>query len=175
MVLKKYYKNGFKDIEIIYINMNNYLDKLPQVVFDKITLRISKLVQPNEADIIDPTVVAMKVITSIYSGITTEELDLESAKICSNMVTINPIYGNLAGRILVSNLHKKTLNSFVEKMEAIQANTNLLDKEWFDWIIVNREAINNMMDYERDYIFDFFGFSDFLIFFDILFAFFDFF
>lgn len=130
-----------------------------KVMFDKITLRISKLVQPNEDTIIDPTIIAMKVINSIYSGITTEELDLESAKICSNMVTINPIYGNLAGRILVSNLHKKTLNTFVEKMEIIQANTNLLDKEWLEWVVSNREAINNMMDYEKDYIFDFFGFK----------------
>lgn len=130
-----------------------------KVMFDKITLRISKLVQPSEDTIIDPTIIAMKVINSIYSGITTEELDLESAKICSNMVTINPIYGNLAGRILVSNLHKKTLNTFVEKMEIIQANTNLLDKEWLEWVIKNREAINNMMDYEKDYIFDFFGFK----------------
>jgi len=130
-----------------------------KVMFDKITLRISKLVQPTEADIIDPTIVAMKVITSIYSGITTEELDLESAKICSNMVTINPAYGNLAGRILVSNLHKKTMDSFVEKMEVIQTNTGLLDKEWLDWVVCNREAINNMIDYEKDYIFDFFGFK----------------
>ena len=130
-----------------------------KVMFDKITLRISKLVRPEENDTIDPTAVAMKVITSIYSGITTEELDLESAKICSNMVTINPAYGNLAGRILVSNLHKKTMNSFVEKMEVIQANTGLLDKEWFDWVTANREAINYMMDYEKDYIFDFFGFK----------------
>ena len=62
----------------------------------------------------------MKVINSIYSGITTEELDLESAKICSNMVTVNPIYGRLAGRILVSNLHKKTSDKFVDKMNVIK-------------------------------------------------------
>ncbi len=130
-----------------------------KVMFDKITLRISKLINPNEVDIIDPTAVAMKVITSIYSGITTEELDLESAKICSNMVTINPIYGDLAGRILVSNLHKKTLNTFVEKMELIQQNTNLLDKDWLRYIVDNREQLNNMIVYDRDYIFDFFGFK----------------
>lgn len=130
-----------------------------KVMFDKITLRISKLINPNEVEIIDPTAVAMKVITSIYSGITTEELDLESAKICSNMVTINPLYGDLAGRILVSNLHKKTLNTFVEKMELIQKNTNLLDMKWLEYIVDNRERLNNMIDYNRDYIFDFFGFK----------------
>ncbi len=130
-----------------------------KVMFDKITLRISKLINENEEEYIDPTMIAMKVINSIYSGITTEELDLESAKICSNMVTINPIYGRLAGRILVSNLHKKTINNFVDKMVKIQNDCDLLDNDWLKWITDNKEEINNMIDYNRDYYFDFFGYK----------------
>ena len=130
-----------------------------KVMFDKITLRISKLISEDEEKYIDPTMIAMKVINSIYSGITTEELDLESAKICSNMVTINPIYGRLAGRILVSNLHKKTLNSFVDKMAKIQEDCNLLDTDWLKWVSDNKDAIDSMIDYDRDYYFDFFGYK----------------
>ena len=130
-----------------------------KVMFDKITLRISKLIDEDEEKYIDPTIIAMKVINSIYSGITTEELDLESAKICSNMVTINPIYGRLAGRILISNLHKKTINNFADKMEMIQKDCSLLDDDWLKWIIDNKEEINNMIDYNRDYYFDFFGYK----------------
>lgn len=130
-----------------------------KVMFDKITIRISKLINENEAEFIDPMMIAQKVITSIYSGITTEELDLESAKICSNLVTINPLYGKLAGSILVSNLHKKTLNTFVEKMENIQKECNLLDNNWLEWIKENRDEINSIMDYSRDYSFDYFGYK----------------
>lgn len=130
-----------------------------KVMFDKITLRISNLVNENEEDYIDSTMIAMKVINSIYSGISTEELDLESAKICSNMVTINPIYGRLAGRILVSNLHKKTLNNFVDKMIKINEDCSLLDEDWLKWIIENKDEINNAMDYSRDFNFDYFGFK----------------
>ncbi len=129
-----------------------------KVMFDKITLRISKLIDESETQFLDPMMIAQKVINSIYSGVTTEELDLESAKICSN-ITINPLYNKLAGRILASNLHKKTLNTFVEKMEQIQSDCSLLDEDWLNWIIINRESINNMMDYSRDYTFDFFGFK----------------
>ena len=43
-----------------------------KVMFDKITARISNLIEENEINYIDPTIVAMKVINSIYSGITTE-------------------------------------------------------------------------------------------------------
>ncbi len=130
-----------------------------KVMFDKITLRISNLINENEVEFIDPTMIAMKVINSIYSGITTEELDLESAKICSNLVTINPLYGKLAGRILISNLHKKTLNTFVEKMENIQNECDLLDNDWLEWIKEHRDDINSMIDYNRDYVFDYFGYK----------------
>ncbi len=146
-------------------NMNSHMfvikrnGEKEKVMFDKITLRISKLVNEDEQEYIDPTMIAMKVINSIYSGITTEELDLESAKICSNMVTINPIYGRLAGRILVSNLHKKTINNFVDKMVMIQNDCSLLDEDWLKWVVDNKDEINSMIDYNRDYLFDFFGYK----------------
>jgi ribonucleoside-diphosphate reductase alpha subunit len=130
-----------------------------KVIFDKITARISNLINEDENNYIDPIIIAMKVINSIYSGITTEELDLESAKICSNMVTTNPIYGKLAGRILVSNLHKKTLDNFVIKMVNIQEECSLLDNDWLKWVIDNKDEINKMIDYSRDYLFDFFGYK----------------
>ncbi len=147
-----------------YNNINNSMyvikrnGEKEKVMFDKITLRINKLIDDTEVDYIDPMMIAQKVINSIYSGVTTEELDLESAKICSN-ITINPLYNKLAGRILASNLHKKTFNTFVEKMEQIQTDCSLLDEDWLSWIISNRETINNMIDYSRDYSFDFFGFK----------------
>ena len=83
------------------------------VKFDKITTRIQKLLNPNEQDKIDPILITQKVVATIYSGITTPELDLQSAEICVNMSTVNPFYSNLAGRILVSNLHKNTTNHLV--------------------------------------------------------------
>lgn len=142
--------------QMFVIKRNGVKEK---VMFDKITLRISKLISEDEEKYIDPTMIAMKVINSIYCGISTEELDLESAKICSNMVTVNPIYGRLAGRILVSNLHKKTLNNFVDKMVKIQEECSLLDDDWFKWVNENSDEINNMIDYERDYLFDYFGYK----------------
>ena len=142
---------------IMYVIKRN--GEKENIMFDKITLRISKLIYEDEEKYIDPTMIAMKVINSIYSGISTEELDLESAKICSNMVTVNPIYGRLAGRILVSNLHKKTLNNFVDKMVNVQVDCSLLDEDWLKWITDNKDEINSMIDYNRDYLFDFFGYK----------------
>ncbi len=62
----------------------------------------------DEKDFLDPIIVAQKVGSSLYPGITTEELDVESAEICVNLSTTHPAYAHLGGRILISNLHKKT-------------------------------------------------------------------
>ena len=129
------------------------------VHFDKITQRIEKLVNENDKKYIDPVIVAQKVVASIFPGITTEELDLESAKISINLCTTHHLYSSLAGRILVSNLHKKTLNTFVEKEELIQQELGFLNDKWLQWIKDNRNELNSMINYENDYIYDYFGFK----------------
>jgi len=129
------------------------------VHFDKITERISKLVKDEERKFVDPIMIAQKTVSSIYSGISTEELDLESAKICINLCTTHHLYSSIASRILVSNLHKKTNSTFVEKENYIQKELNLLDDSWLKWVNENAESLNQMIDYTRDYTFDYFGFK----------------
>lgn len=129
------------------------------VKFDKITNRIKKLIRPEEAEFVDPVLITQKVIATIYTGITTTELDMQSAEICVNLSTQHHYYSNLAGRILVSNLHKRTTNHFVDKMLLIQKSLNFLDEKWLNWIKKHKKEINAMIDYDRDYMFDYFGFK----------------
>ena len=135
-----------------------------EVLFDKITERIKKLINmfPSNIDenkFINATLVGQKVIAFIHSGITTEELDIESAKICVNLCTTHPLYSNLGGRILVSNLQKKTLDSFSETAMRIQKDTNFYNDNFYKWILSNSQQLDDMIDYTRDYIFDYFGFK----------------
>ena len=141
----------------MYVTKRNGTQEL--VKFDKITDRIRKLLNENEVNKVDPIIVTQKVVSTIYSGITTAELDFQSANICVNMSTVNPFYSNLAGRLLISNLHKITTNHFVDKMVRIQTSLGFLDEKWLNWIKKNKKEINSMIDYERDYIFDYFGFK----------------
>ena len=100
-----------------------------------------------------------KILQSTYEGITNEEMYSEVAKICSNMITINPSYGLLGGKILAAALHEKTSNSFVDTMIQIQTENNILDSIWLKWIIENKEELDSMIDYTRDYDYDYFGFK----------------
>ena len=51
---------------------------------------------------------------SILLGVTTSDLDNLAAETCAYMTIVHPDYSKLAARISISNLHKKTLNSFLE-------------------------------------------------------------
>ena len=141
------------------------------VSFDKITERIAKLINPTELQsfdipeiltedsFLDPILVAQKVIINMFSGITTQELDLQSAIICQNMSTVHPSYSKLGGRILVSNLHKSTLNTFSEKVKLLSEKTTLLNSTYVDFVLANSKELDSIVDYNRDYFYDYFGFK----------------
>ena len=76
---------------MLYVTKRN--GQTENVHFDKITERINKLIYQDEP--LDPVLVAQKVVASLYPGITTEELDIESANICVNLSTIHPLYASL--------------------------------------------------------------------------------
>ena len=113
----------------------------------------------DENDKVNVLLITQKVIATIYPGINTTELDLQSAEICVNMSTVHPMYSDLAGRILISNLHKTTSNHFVDKMIQLQKTLNILDEKWLTWIKKNKKEINSMINYERDFMFDYFGYK----------------
>merc|ERR1719365_178293 len=82
------------------------------VHFDKITSRIEKLCYGLDMDYIDATQITLKVISGLYTGVTTVELDNLAAEIAATMTTKHPDYAVLAARIAVSNLHKETKKKF---------------------------------------------------------------
>jgi len=108
---------------------------------------------------LDTSLVAQKVISSLYPDITTEEIDSLTAEICANLSTKHPDYAYLGGKILVSNLHKKIVSNFSSTMDKLYQETNIINKLWLDWILANSDQINSIIDYTRDYLYDYFGFK----------------
>jgi len=134
------------------------------VHFDKITSRITKLSWGLDRAV-DPVSVTQKVISGVYSGVTTAELDELTAQTAAHMVTQHPDYGLLAARITVSNLHKQTKKIFSEVVADLYNYINpktgkhgpLISKPVYDIIMKNAERINGSIVYDRDYNYDYFG------------------
>jgi ribonucleoside-diphosphate reductase alpha subunit len=140
---------------------------LENVSFDKIQTRLLTLCQePNLKPLnIDPTIVAQKVCSEIYDGVTTEELDILSSEISISLYSKNVDYKHLASRIVVSNHHKNTSGTFgniVNRLHNYKKNGKgepLINDDFYNLVQNNLERIENKIDYIRDYNFDYFGYK----------------
>jgi ribonucleoside-diphosphate reductase alpha chain len=136
------------------------------VKFDKITARIQKLCYGLDT-LVDPTAVAMKVIEGIYEGVTTFELDNLAAEVSASLTVKHPDYAQLAARIAVSNLHKKTKKSFSDTMTDLYTYVNPITKQKapmladdvYQIIQDNKEVLDSTIIYDRDFGYDYFGFK----------------
>ncbi len=138
-----------------------------QVQFDKITSRIKKLSYGLERKFVDPVEVAMKVVTGVYDGVTTIELDNLAAETAAYLTTKHPDYAILAARIAVSNLHKNTKKSFSAVIEDLYRYVDpkngkpapLVAEDVYDIVMKNAEILDSAVIYDRDFDYDYFGFK----------------
>ena len=139
--------------------------QLEDIAFDKILARVKKLGQ--EVNIqINYSSLAMKVIDQLYDKIETAKIDELAAEQCASLSTNHPDYGTLAARIVVSNHEKNTdpyFNMVVNRLynfKNIHGEVKpLISKELFEYYANNQSEIDNMFDYNRDYLIDYFGFK----------------
>jgi ribonucleoside-diphosphate reductase subunit M1 len=64
--------------------------KREPVLFDKITERITILVNKHPPLGIDPVVITQKVVSGVFAGVTTQQLDNLAAETAAYMSTIHP-------------------------------------------------------------------------------------
>lgn len=136
--------------------------------YHKITLRISKLasMEPKLSGHVDCAKVSMKTIAGLYDGITTLEIDELASEIAATMSVNHPDYGKLASRIVISNLHKSTPNTFLQAVEKLHGNYNeamqqeapLVSDEILRLAHNYQDQINALIaECEHDYQYSYFG------------------
>jgi ribonucleoside-diphosphate reductase alpha subunit len=139
--------------------------RIEEISFDKILNRVKKL--GKEAILsLNYTNLVIKIIDQLYDGINTTNIDILTAEHCATLSSSHYDYGILASRILISNHHKNTLPSFYETMEKLYNHTDihgnhnpLITTEMWDNISTNRTIYDEIIDHNRDYLFDYFGFK----------------
>ena len=129
-----------------------------EMLFDKVTQRISKLNQKPEFEPlnVEPSKVAQKVFTSMYDGISTSEIDNLTAEVAIGMITEHPDYETLAMRVTVSNL-QKTCPTHFSKAMTILYSKGIVSDEFVQ--IVNKHFLlfDVWVNHKRDYDFGYFG------------------
>ena len=138
--------------------------KTENISFDKILKRL-KALGKGELNV-NYTGLVQKVIDRLYNKISTILIDELTAQQCASLATTHPDYGVLASRILISNHHKNTNQDMYKVSKKLYdfkdihgVHHPIISKEQFTIIKNNKQKIQSMIDYERDYFIDYFGFK----------------
>ena len=127
--------------------------------FSSIKDRVNSQNELEPLNSINIAMITQKVIGSVVDGIQTDELDEIAARICANMNHVHPDYEDMASRIIISNHHKQTrTRNFIGTAEYLYL-ANLVNKNYYKFVESNREKIENIINYNRDYRTSYFGFK----------------
>jgi len=133
-------------------------DQVP-VSFDEVLQRIRKLSEGLEH--VNPDLVAQKVCNQLVDGMHTSKLDEFAGETCAMMqARYHPNYGKLASRIVIDNHQKITSSTLIDCVEKLYHGKNqLVTDDYHDLVCKHKEQYEQMIDYSRDYMFDYFGFK----------------
>jgi ribonucleoside-diphosphate reductase alpha chain len=120
---------------------------------NKILLRIKK---QSEGLKVNADEVFIKVTQGIADNMTTNQLDDLISVVSESLAMNHPDYSKLAANIAISKLHKETEDSFFKGIKK-QYNLGLLNEAYYTKAKENMKLIDSVIDYSRDYNFDYFG------------------
>ncbi len=92
--------------------------------------------------------------TSIGSKMQTSDIPTFIAEQCASLNIYHWHYGLLAGKCLVTNIHKETENTFSEAMNRADI---FLSNDFLTFVNQNRHQIDNFIKHERDFQYDMFA------------------
>ena len=138
--------------------------KKEDVSFDKVLQRIRKAAKGLK---VNPDALAQQVLAQIIDSVRTSELDELTAQLAASLSTNHPDWGILSSRIAVSNHHKLTSASFSavilqlsnQVMPKTGEVTSFIHPDLLDIVKEHGAEIDKRIQYERDYLFDYFGFK----------------
>ena len=138
--------------------------RMEEVSFDKVLERIRR---SSDGLSVNPTALAQKILGQIYNGVKTTELDELTSQLAASLSTVHPDYGILSGRITISNHQKNTEPSFVSVMRSLSKQVSpktgdpltYIHPDLLAFAEANADAIEAHIDYNRDYLLDYFGFK----------------
>ena len=134
------------------------------VSFDKVLNRIKLAASGLE---VNATLIAQRTLMRIHDGVRTTELDELAAQLAISLLTTHLDYGVLASRIIISNHHRNTVPSFAAVVADLAAQVhpttgkpmNYISEELQAVAAAFGPAIDAKIDYERDFLLDYFGFK----------------
>lgn len=142
------------------------------VSYDEITRRLEDLcdMEPELDHKVNAFEIAQAVIKRITNDISTSEIDTLTAENCALNLD-HPDYGKLASRLVVSS-HHKNVTCFIGSSPGLIPFSTICDKLYNNeecplisdilYEISKTKKLDNIIDLNRDFLFDFFGYKTLL-------------
>ncbi len=109
---------------------------------------------------VDPMRVATKVISGLYDGASTAELDQLCIQTASLLIGEEPEYSRLSSRLLARYIHEEVssqnIRNFYDSVTVGYEN-GLISKEKYEWVKDHKEPLNIIIDSNRTRKFEYFG------------------
>ena len=124
------------------------------ISYNKIVIRLKQLAPEIH---IQYSNLVVKIIDHLYDNIPTYKIDELMAELCASMGSYHYDYATLANKLCISNHHKETPTTILSCIESIQPG--YLSVDYYNFILLNYDYIESIIDYSRDYLIDYFGFK----------------
>ena len=137
---------------------------LEPVSFDKVLSRVRRAARGLQ---VNPDALAQQILSRIYDGVPTSQLDELTAASAASLGTIHPDWSSLAAQIAISN-HQKNTDKYFTKIVHALANqvmpktgekVSYVSDDMLATVKAHGDEIDAHIDYSRDYLLDYFGFK----------------
>jgi ribonucleoside-diphosphate reductase alpha chain len=111
-------------------------------------------------DGVDPMRVATRTISGLCDGATTTELDELSIRTAAALVSEEPSYSRLAGRLLATFIQKEVFNQNIHSFSQSIArghDTGLIGDQTAALVANHSYKLNEAIDHRNDQLFEYFG------------------
>jgi ribonucleoside-diphosphate reductase alpha chain len=109
---------------------------------------------------VDPMRVAAKVISGLYDGASTKELDQLCIQTAALLIGEEPQYSRLASRLLARFIGEEVTNQHIRNFAdsiRVAFEQGLVCEEKYNFVRENKEALNIIIDDSRTHRFEYFG------------------
>ncbi len=150
------------DDEVMVLKRNTQRQTLS---FQKILNRLNTLNKRFKLNINCQTLLS-KIVDQMHNEIKSDEIDELCVQVSASLITVKYEYNTLASAICISNLHKTTGENILSVFEKLYKYCDesgkhcpIIRNELYQLVMKNNDTIENMIDYDRDYLIDYFGFK----------------
>jgi ATP cone domain len=109
---------------------------------------------------VDPSRVAVKTISGLYDGATTQELDQLSIKTAASLIREDANYSKLAASLLSEYIHKEVrlqdIHSFSQSITKLW-EMGVVEDRVYEFVQTHARKLNNAVKPENDLLFEYYG------------------